>query len=156
LDKTIVTALFLIAGVVCVVVMFNALYPAVVQSSDAMVGMERRVGERLDSQITIVHVAPSDVYGNVALAWVKNVGNVSIKALDRCDVFFGPEADFARIPYGAGSPHWTYTVENDAFWNPTATVKLSIEVPYNLQSGTRYFVKMVLPNGVAAEYFFTK
>jgi hypothetical protein len=148
--------MFLIAGIVCVVVMFNALYPAVVQSSDAMVGMERRVGERLDSQITIVHVAPSDVYGNVALVWVKNVGTISIKALDRCDVFFGPEGDFARIPYDEGNPRWTYTVENDTYWKPTATLKLTIELSYNLQSGTRYFVKMILPNGVAAEHYFTK
>jgi hypothetical protein len=158
LDKTIITALLIIAGVVCVVLIFNTLYPAIVQSSEAMVGMERRIDERLQSQIEIIHAVPDGVVTKRALVWVKNVGSITIKPVDGCDVFFGPEGGFTRIPYGVEGAHWEYIVENEAdnSWKPTATVKISIDVNDNLADGTRYFVKIVTPGGIEDELYFSK
>ena len=153
MDKTIVTAFLIIAGVISAVFVFNAIYPAIVQSSDALTSMERRMDERLKSQVEIIHAARS---GSAALVWVKNIGALRIVAIEAADVFFGPEGNFARIPFGTGSPHWEFVVENAADWTPTATVKITI-VNYTFSGpGTRYFVKIVLPNGIGDEDYFSE
>jgi len=152
LDKMIVTGLLVIAGVLSAVMAFNALFPAIAQSGDAMTGMERRLDDRLKSQVEIIHAARS---GDTALVWAKNVGSSRLVGLASVDVFFGPEGNFTRIPYGSGTPHWEYTIENGTEWTPAATVKISI-VNYTFSGpGTRYFVKVVLPNGVDDEYTFS-
>jgi archaellum component FlaF (FlaF/FlaG flagellin family) len=151
LDKTIVTALLVIAGVISAVFVFNSIYPAVVQSSDAMTSMERRIDERLKSQVEIVHAAKS---GTQVLIWAKNVGSLRILGVESCDVFFGPEGAFSRIPYGVGTPHWEYVVENGTEWMPTATAKITI-VDYSPLSSGRYFIKLVLSNGVSDEDYIS-
>lgn len=155
MDKTITTAFLVVAGVISAVTLINAVYPAIVQGGDAITNAERRIGERLKSQIEIIHATQSPTYTDVALVWVKNVGALSIKAVERSDVFFGPEGNFTRIPYGSGTSYWTYEVENDTTWKPTATLKITIDLTYNLVSGQRYFVKIVLPNGISDEYYFS-
>jgi hypothetical protein len=150
LDKTIVTTFLVIAGIVSAVLIFNSVYPALVSSSEAMTSMERRMDERLKSQIQIIHATG---LGSNTLVWVKNVGALRVSAVEACDVFFGPEGAFARIPYGGPTaPYWTYTVENGSEWNPTTTIKITINS--TLTPGVRYFVKVVLPNGVSDEYYF--
>ncbi len=153
MDKIFVTAFLVIAGVISAVFAFNAIYPAIVQSSDAMISMERRMDERLKSDIQIIHAARS---GSDALMWVKNVGSVRLAPPEASDLFFGPEGNFARIPYGTGLTHWEYAVENGSAWNPTATLKITVANYAFSGPGTRYFVKFVLPNGVDDEYFFSE
>jgi hypothetical protein len=152
LDKIIVTALLTIAGVVTAVLLFNTIYPAAIESGTAMTGMERRIDERLKSQIEIIHATPISTTN--AYVWVKNVGSVRIKAIERCDVFFGPEGNFARIPYDEGPKFWVYELEgNDTEWDPTATLKITIY--WGATVSGRHFFKMVLPNGVSDEYYFS-
>jgi len=150
LDKTIVTALLVMAGVISAVFVFNSIYPALVQSSDAMTSMERRMDDRLKSQIEIIHAAASS--GHVVI-WVKNVGTQRIVAVEACDLFFGPEGSFHRVTYGVSDAQWQYVFESGSEWLPTATLKVTIKNTA-LASGTRYFVKFVLPNGVYDEYYF--
>ncbi len=166
MDKVITTAFLIIVSVVASVVLFNAFYPAVLESSDAMISMKSRVDERLKSQVEIVHAsgeldsggAWQDVNGdgrfNVFL-WAKNIGAVRIAAIERTDVFFGPEGNFARIPHeseaGGNFPYWSWSLENDSDWNPTATLEITIHYSSALSTG-RYFGKIVAPSGVADEY----
>jgi len=153
LDRTIVTSFMIIGGVIAAVLVFNTIYPAVLQSSDALTNRQRRIDERLKSQIEIIH-ATAD--GSNALVWVKNVGSSSIGAIERCDVFFGPEGNFSRIPYedeAGGTPYWAWKLENDTDWKPTAT--LQITVTYGLSLSGRYFVKVVTPNGLSDECYFS-
>ncbi len=145
----------IVASVVAAVMVFNAVYPAITTGSSDLVGMKARLDERLRSQIAIIHAAESPDYTDVVLVWVKNVGSSSIKAVERCDVFFGPEGNFQRIPYGSGDPHWVYAVENDSFWKPTATLRVTIDTNYALSPGERYFIKMTTPSGISDEYYFS-
>jgi archaellum component FlaF (FlaF/FlaG flagellin family) len=155
LDKTIITALLIIAGVVSAVVLYNAVYPAIIQSGDALTGRQRRIDERINSQIEIIHAVPWGVCNvDTVYVWVKNIGSSRIAAVENCDVFFGPEGNFSRISYGTGDSRWTYQVENGTEWNPTATLKITIEY-VNQLGDERYFVKVVLPNGVSDEYYFS-
>ena len=166
MDKTIVTAFMVIISVVASVLVFNSLYPAIQHSSDAMVVMKSRLDERMKSQVEIVHASGElnssgvwqDVNGDSrfnVFFWTKNIGSSRISAMDRVDVFFGPEGDFTRIPHqstaGGSYPHWTYNIENDAHWNPTATLEVTVHFSATLASG-RYFIKIITPNGVEDQF----
>ena len=74
------------------------------------------------------------------------------------DVFFGPDGNFSRIAYtndaGGAFPNWEPKLENDSNWNPTSTLKITINMSSPPPSG-RYFVKIVLPNGLSTDYFFS-
>jgi hypothetical protein len=168
-DKAITSTFMIIASIVTTVMVFNAIFPAIMRSRDTMVTMRGRVDERIKSQITIIHTTGEldhdatwqDVNGNGhfdVFAWVKNIGAVRVPAVERLDVFFGPEGNFARIPSiteAAGTyPNWEWQLENDTAWNPTATVKITIHFS-SLLSSQRYFLKVVLPNGVADTFYFS-
>ena len=169
MEKTIVTSMLILAGVVSAVLIFNAVFPALGKSSAAVASMTSTVSDRVRSQVEIIHVTGeldgngvfqdtnADGYFNV-FVWVKNVGSSRIMALDASDVFFGEVGDFARIPYvndaGGSLPSWTMSLENDTEWRPSATLKITIYFSSPLSSGT-YFLKVVAPNGISDEFTFS-
>jgi len=156
-DKAVTTALLIIAGVVCMIFVFNSVYPMVNRSSSAMVSMAETIDERMKSRINIVHAANSADRLTVYL-WVKNVGTSRIVSIDESDVFFGPSDNFSRIPYvddaGGSYPRWEYTLENDTEWLTSATLKITIGYDVDPGAGT-YFAKVIIPNGISDEYFFS-
>lgn len=153
MDKAIITALMIIAGVVCAVLLFSAVYPAVTRGGEAIARMEGRIGDRMQSQIEIIYASGQSSNSDVSV-WVKNIGSSRISAVEKCDLFFGPEGNFARIPYGTGTPHWEYSLENDTEWNPSTTLKVLIRYGAGSPSSGRHFLKMIAPNGIADEYYF--
>ena len=157
MDKAVTTALLIIAGVVCMVFLFNSVYPMVNRSSQAMVSMADTIDERMKSRINIVHAANSSNRTSVYV-WVKNVGTSRIVAVEESDVFFGQSDNFTRIPYvddaGGGYPRWSYGIENDTEWKTGATVNITISYDVDPGTGT-YFMKMIIPNGISDEYFFS-
>lgn len=169
MDKAITTAFMVVISVVVSVMIYNTVYPAVVQSSDSMINMRVRMDDRLRSQVEIVHaIGELDRQGvwqdtngdgdfNV-FVWVKNVGSSRINAIEQTDIFFGAEGNFVRIPYkgqaGNNYPYWEWKLENDSSWNPTATLRIAIHHTAPLPPG-RYFVKVVLANGLSYDYFFS-
>ena len=158
MDKIIVTALLIVAGVVAAIVLYNAVYPAIADSGDALTRRQRQIDERLQSQIEIIHAAPWGESSDVAWVWVKNVGSRRISAIESCDIFFGPEGNFRRLTYGAAEGGWDYVVEQGTEWDPTMTLKITISNHdgETLDVQTRYFVKVTTPNGVSDEYYFSK
>lgn len=184
MDKAIITVLLIIAGVVCVAFMFNGIYPAITRGSDAVVSMASQVDDRIKSQVNIIHAVteydPNDVppqgdYWNDTqpnstfdiIAWVKNVGTSRILGVERCDVFFGEEGNFQRIPHSdyAGEPpqepYWEDTIEdNSTDWGPAKTMKITIRyaddfTSSGLATGTTYLVKIIIPNGITDEIYFS-
>ncbi len=169
MDKQIITTLLIIAAVVCFGVAFNAVYPAVLSGSDALVSLGRATGDRLKTDITILHAAGEldadgmwqDTNGDGDLnvfVWVKNTGSLRITAVQSGDLFLGPEGDFARIPHESEAegayPYWAFEIENGTEWNPTRTVKISVHYNTTLSS-QRYYLKVSTPNGCVAETFFS-
>ena len=88
MDKAITTALLIVAGVVCMIFVFNSVYPMINRSNQAMVSMAETIDERMKSRINIVHAANSANRTSVYL-WIKNVGTQRITAVDESDLFFG-------------------------------------------------------------------
>lgn len=153
MDKTIVTALLVMAGVISAVFVFNSIFPAITKSSDALVSMQNRYDERLKTELKIVSATRS-ASGDDVLLWVKNIGNLQITGGESNDLFFGPQGDFQRIPYGTGTPHWEYAIENDTKWNPGATIRITISGFTPLDPGP-YYAKLTVSNGVSDDYLFS-
>ena len=145
------------AAVAAIGSVITALMPAISRAGSALVSSADLAEERLSSRIEIIH-ATGQVGASQATVWVKNTGAVEIIAISKSDVFFGPETNFQRIPYGTAgctAPCWTATLENDTKWNSTATLKITIYLTTPLASGTTYFVRVVTPAGVEDSKFFT-
>lgn len=131
--------------------------PAISRAGHALVSSADVADDRLSSRIEIIHAIGQDA-ATQSEAWVKNTGATRVGAVTKSDVFFGPETDFQRIPYGGSgcsAPCWEYELENDTEWNPTATLHITIYLTDALATGNTYFVKVVAPNGVEDSKFFT-
>lgn len=140
-----------------VVAVVNTILPAVHRTSGALTSTADVLDDRLSSQVEIVH-ATGEVGQTTADVWAKNVGATIIQGLDKIDVFFGPQGEFTRIPYGGAdctAPCWEYDVENDTEWTPTATLHVIIHVTDALATDTVYYTKVVSPNGSSDAKFFT-
>ena len=160
-----------IAGVLSAAAVFNAVYPALTRSSGALVSASAKVDDRLKSDIEIIHaVGELDADGSFQdtnsnskfdfFVWVKNVGDTRIDAIKESDVFLGAAGDFKRIPQeveveSSVYPRWSYTLENTGTeWAPKVTLKIT--VTYNsTQSQATYDVKVIIPNGVSDDHFFS-
>lgn len=157
MEKAIATVMLTVAGIAAIIAVLNALMPAISRSTGSIVASADSVDSRIATQIEIIHASGADGSATVE-AWLKNVGGVKVSPLDRIDVFFGPAEAFLRVDYGASgctAPCWSYTLENDTEWQPTATLRLTLNLTDNLASGTTYFIKVVAPNGVSDARFFT-
>ncbi|MBN1161556.1 MAG: hypothetical protein JXA17_06400 [Dehalococcoidales bacterium] len=157
MDKAITTALLIVAGVVCMIFVFNSVYPMINRSSQAMTSMAEQVDERMKSRINIVHAANNSTRTLVYL-WIKNVGTQRILGVEESDLFFGQEDDFERIPYvedaGTDYPRWAFELENDTEWKTSATIKVTITYDSDPGAGT-YFAKFIIPNGIFDEFYFS-
>lgn len=168
MDKAITTTFMIIVSVIVSVMVFNTVYAAVARSGDALVNMRTRVDDRMKSQVEIIHATGElnsgswqDLNGNGTFdvfIWVKNIGATRINAVNQIDVFVGPQGNFMRIPYqddaGGGYPYWDLDVENGSAWDPTATVRITIHYG-SMQASGRYYVKVVIPNGMATDDYFS-
>jgi archaellum component FlaG (FlaF/FlaG flagellin family) len=156
MDKAVVTIFLLIAGIVCSLVVFNAVYPAINRSSAAISTMAASVDDRIKSNIEIIQTAND---GSNIHIWLKNVGDSRIGPIENCDVFSDVEdGNLSRITYGGETtPYWGYAIEG----NPGATMcgvhettKITIYCT-NPPASDTYIVKIVLPNGISDEYQFS-
>lgn len=151
MDKILVTMLLIIAGIVCSIVVLNAVYPAITGSSGAIVEAANKIDDRIKSNIKIIEMTHQDTDTYI---WIKNTGVSRIDGINNSDIFFGLEGNFSRIPYGGSTPpYWIYEIENDGRWNPSATLKITIYSD-NPVAGT-YFFKIVIPNGLADQRFYS-
>ncbi len=131
-------------------VVANMLIPAVGRSGSVMVGAVDLSSYRRNTLIDVVETW-GEIDDTQVEVWVKNVGSSRIIAVERSDVFFGPATNVQGIPYGGtgcAAPCWSYALENDVEWNPTATLHLTLQLSSPLVFRTSYTFKMVAPNGV--------
>ena len=163
-----------IAGVASLAAVINALFPLISRSSSALVAASAKVDDRLKSDIEIIHAVGelnssgsfSDTNGNgrfEIFIWVKNVGDTRILNLTQIDVFVGTTSTFTRIPHltevEAGVyPRWQQDVEGDSDdteMSPKETVKITVDYDTSTQAQGDYDIKIIIPNGVMDEYFFS-
>jgi hypothetical protein len=159
-----------IAGVAATGAILNAIFPVVSRSTSAVVSASTTVDDRLKSDITVVHIIGEldssgsfdDTNGNGKFdifMWVKNVGETRIQSVELTDLFLGKTGNFTRIPHETEVesdiyPRWNYTLENDIEWGPKATLKIMVTYDATQTTGN-YDSKVIIPNGISDEYFFS-
>ena len=169
MDKALTTILLVIASLVTAVMVMNAVYPATNQSSSALTSISTRMGERMKSQTAIVHATgeldqdgvwqDTNSDGEFDLfIWVKNIGTTRISNIENSDIFLGGQGSWSRIlheDWAAGAlPSWDYTIENGDEWIQTNTIMIEVSSNSTLQSG-EYHIKLIIPNGVSDEFYFS-
>jgi hypothetical protein len=151
MDKIMVTLLLIVAGIVCSIVVLNAVYPAITGSSSAIIEAANKIDDRIKSNITIIEMTHE---GSDAYIWVKNTGVSRIDGISNSDVFFGIEGNFDRIPYGGAiTPYWEYEIENDERWNQSSTLKITVHASEPISGD--YFFKVVIPNGLSDYKYYS-
>lgn len=170
MDKVITTALVIIASLVAMSLMINAVYPAIARSGNAIIRSSELLDQRIETQISLVYAVgeldsdgwqstdgDGDLFFDVWI-WVKNVGSSTILSIEQTDIFFGKTGDFARIPYvdyaGGGFPSWTYSLENGTDWETGVTLKVTVHYETPLAADT-YVVKVVTPAGAYDDLYFS-
>jgi hypothetical protein len=166
MDKVITSMLLIIAAVVATVVVVNSILPSIQRTSSDIVAASDVLGRRLRSDVKIIET--SGVAGqDVVQIWAKNVGASEIPSLDKIDVFFGETDSFERITYDVEptcpnpSPPprtencWQYALEDDTEWTPYATLRITIYLTHDLETGKKYVSTIVLPSGLSATKVFT-
>lgn len=157
MEKAITTILLTVASIVALLVVVNTTLPTVHRTGNAVTGSASTLDDRLKSKIEIVH-ATGQSGTTDAYLWVKNVGTSNLGAINKTDVFFGQASNFTRIPYGGAgcsAPCWEYTLENGNTWEPTVTLRITLHLSGSLQSGTTYYTKVVVHNGIQDARYFT-
>lgn len=166
MDKVITSMLLIIAAIVSTVVVVNAVLPSIQRTSSDISAASNVVGTRIRSDVRIIEISGVDS-DDFAQIWAKNVGAANIPTIEKMDVFFGEVGNFERVAYDINDtcPNpvppprtescWQYALENDSKWTPSATVRVTVYLPYDLASGTEYVITLVLPTGVIASKTFT-
>jgi len=155
-QTTITTALLVIASIVAVVALINAVIPAAGKGSGALKSANSTAAERIKTDIEIVFASGNST-GDELTFWVKNIGSNSIKAIDESDIFLTTPSTITRIPYTGSAtqnPRWEYVIEgSESAWTPAVTVKVEL----HLASGTTgiHKVDMSVYNAVRAEKEFS-
>jgi archaellum component FlaG (FlaF/FlaG flagellin family) len=128
------------------------------------------MNERMRSQVEIIHAAGeldedgnwqdtnSNSYFDV-FVWVKNIGAEAVDDVGRCDIFInGDQTVWAWIPhvdYAEGAfPQWDYVIENGSEWSTATTLKIEVIYETALSSG-EYRLRVLIPNGVSDDYYFS-
>ena len=152
MDKTITTALLIIASVIAAVALTNAILPAVSRGSSAVLTSSQGVADRVRTDLSIVF-AGGDTADTRIDVWIKNVGTERVDGIDSGDLFLTTPSEIKRIPYQTGVENWTYTFETGTEWVQAITIKVVVELS-TLPIG-QYIVKYVAPNGAVTEKTFS-
>ena len=169
MDKVLSTILLVIASLVCVVLAINVIYPATNISSSALSSISVQMGDRIKSQTAIVHAAgeldqdgvwqDTNLDGNFDIfIWVKNIGATTVNNAENCDLFVGLDGGWTRILYedwaGGATESWNYTIENGTEWDQETTMLIEVSYDSALSQGD-YSIKLIIPNGISDEYYFS-
>ena len=160
MEKTITTALLVIASIVATVALINAVMPAVGKGSGALLQANSDAADRIKTDIEIVFASGNST-GDEITFWVKNVGTKVIKTESKSDVFLTTSTTFKRISFNSScsaslSDCWKFNLEGgSAQWTKSATIKVSMFLTGDSVATGLHTVKMAVVNAVTAEKDFS-
>ena len=156
MEKTITTALLVIASIVATVALINAILPAAGKGTGALLTANSSAADRIKTDIDIVFASGNST-GDEITFWAKNVGSNTIDAIRDSDIFLTTPTDVLRVPYTADSgsdPRWDYSLEGSATdWDQTATLKVILYLAAG-ETGI-HTIRMAVYNAVTAEKEFS-
>lgn len=150
------TAILIIAAIISVVVLVNAIYPALFTTTGSLSSVSAMASDRAKSDIRVVMAnSPNSTALQV---WVKNTGSVEVpdSRILYTDVYFGDKGGMARASPGT-SPGlwWAYSLDDtdgNGHWGTGETLAMTIYDPgaTRLTPGDHQ-IKLVLHNAASFE-----
>lgn len=158
MDKVIVTALLIIAGVAAAGLVVSTLTPIVGSSSRSVVESQKSVAARIATDVKIIAAHPTD--DETITVMVKNIGTENILSLQQSDVYISDTdgSKFIPLEYGVGDDDkWTTDKDSSFVWSRGVTISLgiSLKTQSTLVDTHTYMLNFSTPNGVASSYQFT-
>ncbi len=152
----ITTSMLIIASVVAVVALVNAVLPSVDGMSRSYTSVAQDMENEVKTDVDIIFITTQ---GDNVSMWVKNVGSnhIPLSYIEFSDIFITSSSNYWHPDYGSASnPGWNYTMENGKgdTWNNGETIKATIELD-SLPTDT-YELKFVLYNGVSESDIFSR
>ena len=149
MEKSITSALFIIASIVAAMALINAVIPAAGKSSGALLMANAEAADRISTDIEIIH-ASGNATTNKITVWVKNIGTKNIAPIRASDVILTTPSDVLRLPYvsGCSSECWDYSIEGSGSdWKQSVTVKFTLLT--SVTTGV-YTITLSVVNAVSA------
>ena len=158
MEKTITTAILVIASIIMTVALINAVIPAAARGSGALITANTSATDRIKTDIDIVFASGNST-GDEINFWVKNIGSKTIRTINDSDIFLTTPTTISRVPYDASCsasvpPCWSHVLEGSAAdWNQSETIKVTA----HLSSGSTglHKVSIAVYNAVSAEKEFS-
>ena len=154
MEKSITTALLLIASIIAALALINAVIPAMGKSASALATANSQTADRIKTDIEIIHATGDDA-GEVITVWAKNVGSKVIKPVTSSDIILTTPSTVASLPYVSGctSECWDYSLEGGASeWTQWVTVKFTLKT--TVSTGL-YTITLSSPNATSASKDFS-
>jgi hypothetical protein len=162
MDKVIVTALLVIAGVTAAALVTTTLTPIVGNSSRSIVESQRDLSTRIQTEVEILTVHASDA--NNLKVWIKSIGSANITRLEISDVFMGSndKVQFYLLPFTAeavfdlaGTAN-NWITDKTGYWTSGETVEILIRLNNvdKLVDKKTYTISFTTSNGVQTNYQF--
>jgi flagellar protein FlaG len=154
LEKAITSAILIIASIVAVMALINAVIPAAGKSSGALLMANAEAADRISTDIEIIH-ASGNATTNKITVWVKNIGNKNIVPVTASDIIVTMPSDVIRLQFDSGCSNecWDFSIEEGGSdWDKTATVKFTLST--SVVTGV-YNVKVSVVNAVSATKDFS-
>ena len=168
MDKVIVTALLVIAGVTAAGLVMTTLTPIVGSSSQSVVESQKDLSRRIQTDFEITAVpADSDV---LVSAWIKHVGGANISFIEQSDVFVSStdKEQFVFLcyddPISCTENKWSAfekdgVTKKTGYWTEGETIQLTLSLKDDaisklVQSTRTYNFEFTTSNGVKSAYQF--
>ena len=156
MDKVIVTALLVIAGVTAAALVVTTLTPIVGKSSRSVVESQKDMSLRIQTDITVIQVHSNTA--TTTKAWVKSVGISNVDFIEQSDLFITSvdRSLFIPLTNGSGADN-NWKTDKTGSWTKGETVEfeMTLNNANPLVKGTTYVFSFSTPNGIASEYEFT-
>mgnify|MGYP001092085583 FL=1 len=149
MEKAITSAILIIASIVAVMALINAVIPAAGKSSGALLMADAEAADRISTDIEIIH-ASGNATTNIITVWVKNIVPVTAS-----DIIVTTPSDVLRLRYDSGCSNecWDFSIEEGGSdWDKSATVKFTLST--SVVTGV-YNVKVSVVNAVSATKDFS-
>lgn len=160
-QSVISTAILIIAAVIAVVALINAMFPTIYNMSGSVASVSTATNDRMKTDARIIGEGIDPGNAGWLHVYVKNTGKLKITApnLNLADVYFGSGTDINKCkPAGYSKPTWEYAIQDgngDTNWDPGETLGILIKTDnYNFKTDSQ-MVKIVLSSGVSCNDDFT-
>lgn len=152
-SNTMSTAIFIIASVIAVVAVVNAIYPTLNGSSRDILTSTSDTDSRTKTLLTVSSY--SFVDGTTLDVWAKNSGRTRIaeSELQAARFYYGD--DTGSMAYYAATCSIEAPDNGDSFLDPGETVKIEVISAGLPRNPGVHRIKLALPNGATSEYTLT-